>query len=211
MGKLYLNYPMIESYLHVKALPDITYIERKIPITLQPGDRYKGLVKKESVIVKLIDLPHRINDLLAGERYQVMDLQKRRECCEKILNISNEAMQEKQLDEALFVIGDSKKEKTLKYQLKDWLKKTEYVSKKQNYWQYMRNIFQQVIRQNICKAYRIQKNCLGEEELKGQFELIDLETVLKIQNKVSQDEVSGFIWVLSTCIFLVPDYNFKLL
>ena len=120
-------------------------------------------------------------------------------------------MQEKQLDEALFVIGDSKKEKTLKYQLKDWLKKTEYVSEKQNYWQYMRNIFQQVIRQNICKAYRIQKNCLGEEELKGQFEQIDLETVLKIQNKVSQDEVSGFIWVLSTCIFLVPDYNFKLL
>lgn len=54
MGKLYLNYPMNESYLHVKALPDITYIERKIPITLQPGDRYKGLVKKESVIVKLI-------------------------------------------------------------------------------------------------------------------------------------------------------------
>lgn len=52
-----------------------------------------------------------------------MDLQKRRECCEKILNISNEAIQEKQLDEALFVIGDSKKEKTLKYQLKDWLKK----------------------------------------------------------------------------------------
>lgn len=61
--------------------------------------------------------------MLAGERYQIMDLQKRRECCEKILNISNEAMQEKQLDEALFVIGDSKKEKTLKYQLKDWLKK----------------------------------------------------------------------------------------
>lgn len=61
--------------------------------------------------------------MLAGERYQIMDLQKRRECCEKILNISNEAIQEKQLDEALFVIGDSKKEKTLKYQLKDWLKK----------------------------------------------------------------------------------------
>lgn len=26
------------------------------------------------------------------------------------------------------------------------------------------------------------------------------------EEDIDQDEVSGFIWVLSTCIFLVPDY-----
>ncbi len=63
MGKLYLNYPMIESYLHLKSMPDGEYINRKIPVSLQPGDRYKCLVKSESVLGKFIELPHRIDKL----------------------------------------------------------------------------------------------------------------------------------------------------
>ncbi len=31
MGKLYINYPMIESYQHMKAVPDEDYVERKSP------------------------------------------------------------------------------------------------------------------------------------------------------------------------------------
>ena len=77
MGKLYLNYPMIESYLHLKSIPDEEYINRKIPVSLQPGDKYKGLVKSESVIEKVVELPHRIDDLLAGDRYRVSDVEKR--------------------------------------------------------------------------------------------------------------------------------------
>ena len=63
MGKLYVNYPMIESYLHLKSMPDGEYINRKIPVSLQPGDRYKCLVKSESVLGKFIELPHRIDKL----------------------------------------------------------------------------------------------------------------------------------------------------
>ena len=37
MGKLYLNYPMIESYQHLIQLPDQAYEERKIAVSLQPG------------------------------------------------------------------------------------------------------------------------------------------------------------------------------
>lgn len=41
MGKLYLNYPMIESCLHLKCLHDADYMNRKVPVTLQPGSEYK--------------------------------------------------------------------------------------------------------------------------------------------------------------------------
>lgn len=50
MGKLYINYPMIESYQHLRRLPDRDYAERKIPVSLQPGKRYKSLVARETVI-----------------------------------------------------------------------------------------------------------------------------------------------------------------
>lgn len=43
-GKLYINYPMIESYQHVKALPDDGYRERKVAVTLGSGKEYKALV-----------------------------------------------------------------------------------------------------------------------------------------------------------------------
>lgn len=126
MGKLYLNYPMIESYLHLKSVPDEEYINRKIPVSLQPGDRYKGMVKSESVIEKIVELPHRIDDLLAGDRYQVSNSEKRNGCCDAILKISTNEL-EKKLEEILHVVGDEKKEKTLKYQLKDWIIKIGYI------------------------------------------------------------------------------------
>ena len=50
MGKLYINYPMIESYQHLRTIPDSDFAERKIPVSLQPGSKYKELVGKESKI-----------------------------------------------------------------------------------------------------------------------------------------------------------------
>ena len=47
--------------------------------------------------------------------------------------------------------------------------------------------------------------------MKEQFEQVDLSQILNVQNEVSQDMENGFIWVLNTCIFLIPDYNFRLI
>ena len=41
--------------------------------------------------------------------------------------------------------------------------------------------------------------------------IMSLDTVLKIQNQCSKDDKSGYIWVLNTSVFLVADYNFKIL
>ena len=168
------------------------------------------MVKSESVIEKLVGLPHRIDDLLAGERYQVNDDEKRRECCDAILKLTENEL-EKNLEEILHIVRDEKKEKTLKYQLKDWILKLGYTHGNMTYWEYMRKIFLEVVYHNICKADRIQNEDTGENDLRKQFERIDLSEILDIQNKVSRDAEKGFIWILSTCVLLIPDYNFKLI
>ena len=210
MGKLYLNYPMIESYLHLKSIPDVEYINRKIPVSLHPGDKYKGMVKSESIIEKAVDFPHRIDDLLAGDRYRVSNPEKRSECCNAILNLSETNLEE-ELEEILHAVGDEKKEKTLKYQLKDWIIKIGYTRENRTYWTYMRKAFQEIICHNICKATKIQNKDTNENNLRKQFEEINLSDILNVQNEVGRDKEKGFIWVLSTCVLLIPDYNFNLI
>lgn len=210
MGKLYLNYPMIESYLHLKTIPDKEYIERKILVSLQPGAKYKAIVKSESIIQNAVELPHRIDDLLAGNKYQVSDIEKRQKCCDVILKLSKNVF-EKELEEILHVVGNEKKEETLKYQLKDWILKSGYTHRNMTYWEYMRKIFQEVTCHNICKAARIQNVDMNANNLRRQFEQLDLSEILSVQNEVSRNLEEGFIWVLSTCVLMIPDYNFKLL
>ena len=51
MGKLYINYPMLEACQHIKALPDPDFDERKIALTEDfGGNKYKKLVKKETCL-----------------------------------------------------------------------------------------------------------------------------------------------------------------
>lgn len=214
MGKLYLNYPMIESYQHLKSLPDEEYINRKISVSLQPGSKYKELVRNESVIEKAVDFPHRIEALLAGTRYRIEDADKRQICCDKILNISNDSEMERSLEEILRVVDDDKKARTLKYQLKDWIEKVRYTHENRTYWKHMREVIGKIVCHNIEKAYVIQhedRNDSNDRKLTEQFEQVDLSQILNVQNEVSQDMENGFIWVLNTCIFLIPDYNFRLI
>lgn len=46
MGKLYINYPMIESFYHLKSIPDKGYINRKVQVL--NGNEYKKLVNTEN-------------------------------------------------------------------------------------------------------------------------------------------------------------------
>lgn len=210
MGKLYINYPMIESYRHLKSIPDFDFAERKIPVSLQPGSRYKELVRLESVIEKIIEFPHKIDDLM-NEHFKITDMEIRQKYCEDILDFSNMAHIEKNLQNVLQneIIDD--KQKTLKYQLKDWISKAEYVRNGKTYWQYVRDLFVEIIYHNICKANRIQNDVynIEPEQYKECFESLDLGAILNIQNTFSNTS-SGFIWVLNTCVFVVADYNFSL-
>lgn len=212
MGKLYINYPMIESYQHLCQLPDGDFAERKIPVSLQPGKTYKSLVEQETIVGSIIDFPHKIDDLLE-KRFGVSDTEKRKKCCNEILKISSTDNIENMIDSVLQGEVEDNKLPTIKYQLADWVRKQRYAHINQTYWEYMRGVIQQVILHNICKANRILygQYQIPEDKYKEYFERLDLTEILKIQNLVSQDYVKGFIWVLNTCIYFIAEYNFKLI
>lgn len=211
MGKLYLNYPMIESYQHLRVLPDYEYIDKKIPVSLQPGKEYKTLVKEETAIAKLVEFPHRLEDLL-NRHFGICDVQKRRKCCKKILDISDEQNLENKIQNILYGVIEHGNLQTAKYQLRDKITRAEYVHNGQTYWEFMRRIFKQIICHNICKASKIQNNQypIENETYRQKFETLDLIKILEVQNIASRDVETGFIWVLNTCIFLVAEYNFAL-
>lgn len=48
-GKLYINYPMFESYYHLKQIPDYDYINRTIETKNCYSSTYKTLVKSEGI------------------------------------------------------------------------------------------------------------------------------------------------------------------
>lgn len=70
MGKLYINYPMRESYLHLKNCWDREYLERKQYIQSEDdkeGKRYKDCVKDESGISQYFELYQCIEEHLIGK------------------------------------------------------------------------------------------------------------------------------------------------
>lgn len=211
IGKLYINYPMLESYQHLTVLPDSDYAKRRIPVSLQPGVRYKELVREETVIAKSVEFPHKIEKLL-NEHYGIHDECMWRKCYDTILNISDgDGIAEKVQEVLREAMADGRLQ-TAKYQFLDMISKIGYAYKGETYWSYMRSVFQQIIFHNICKANEIQKGQYQIEtgEYKECFECIDLTEILKIQNAASRDLVNGFIWVINTCLFFVAEYNFTL-
>lgn len=210
-GMLYLNYPMIESYQHLKGIPDSAYAGRKIPVTLQPGKEYKNLVKRESSIKCLMEFTNKIAALLQ-DHYGIFESSLCGQCFHDILNLSDT---DNLTDKIAYILQgkmESTKLNTAKYHFSALLSKQEYLKKGISYWQNMRSIFQQIIIHNICKANKIQNGNyqISPEEYKYYYEKLNLPEILKQQNTVSNDPTNGYIWVLNTCVFLIAEYNFKL-
>lgn len=211
IGRLYINYPMIESYQHLRALPDEDYAERKIPVSLQPGKKYKELVRNETGISHLVEFPHKVRELLC-EHFGITNEQTCRSCYENILSISDEKCLENRMQKILQNAIKNEALQTAIYQFSTLVVKLGYAHIGDTYWEYMRKVFKQVILHNICKAKRIQTGQyqVENDKYKECFENIDMSVILNAQNLVSQNVQTGFIWVLNTCVFFVAEYNFSL-
>lgn len=212
MGMLYINYPMIESYQHLQLLPDSDYANRKIPVTLQPGTEYKALVRAETIIARLVEFPHKIENLL-NEHFGIRNEQKAKQYCKEILDISDDVNLDDKIQNILYGVIEDSSLQTARYQIKALISKAEYAHNGQTYWHHMREIFKQIICHNICKANQIQNNQYQIEDSKYKqcFRELDLTRILEIQNAASQNMDTGFIWVLNTSVFFVADYNFSLI
>lgn len=212
MGKLYVNYPMIESYQHLCKLPDDEYAERKISVSLQPGKKYKELVRKETILSALIDFPHRVDELLKKE-FGLSDEEDRKRCRDGILKIAETDNIDEAIYETLQCLVEENELTTAKHKLAKWIKEQKYVHEHQTYWIYMRRVLRQIIEHNICKGNKIQyaRYQIPEGKYREYFESLDLTEILKEQNSVSTDQEKGFIWVLNTCVFFIAEYNFNLI
>ena len=146
------------------------------------------------------------------KHFGVSDAEKRKKCCNEILEISSVNRMEKAIENALQGVVAEHILPTVKYQLVDWVTKQGYVHTNLTYWKFIRGVFKQVIYHNISKANRIQygQYQIPENKYKEYFERLDLTEILKIQNLASKDNIMGFIWVLNTCIYFIAEYNFKL-
>ena len=143
------------------------------------------------------------------EHFKIADDEKRRECCEKIFALKSEENLHEQIHTILSGIIKAEYADTAKYQLAYMIKRVKYAKSGQTYWRCMRNIFKQIILHNVFKAVKLQYNIeiTDKEKYRDNFERIDPNIILNIQNTVSKNNESGFIWILCTCVFLVPEYN----
>ena len=207
MGKLYLNYPMIESYQHLTCFTDADYDELTVKVSLQPGFQYKNLVK-DTFVAKLINLPKKLEEILS-DRFGIEDIEACKKCTRKLLEISKTINLLENINHVLIEVLSEKDINTAKYQINSLMLNGGYIQNNKNYYEYMREVFKQIVLHNISKGSKIQN--INSNVNKSLFELLDSNKILNLQNNVSRDTVTGYIWVLNTCVFIIPDYNFKLI
>lgn len=211
VGKLYINYPMIESYQHLSVIPDSDCADRSVSVTLQPGKRYKNMVK-DTMIAKMINLPEKMKEILM-HKFHLPDQISCDSCVGKLLSINCKEQLEEQIAEHLSDFLAENDLATAKYLFADKIMSCNYLDLEETYFESMRMLFKQIIRHNICKASKIQGGIyeIGEVQLKERYRELDLREILMHQNDFSKSPISGMIWVLNTCVFFVPDYNFQLI
>lgn len=100
---------------------------------------YKTLVAKETVIRTVVEFPHRLDDLLKNH-LDVSSMQRRKICCNKLLNISDANSMAMIVQMALQGVNEEGKLLTTKYQLIDWIKRQKYTYASQTYWEYTRDM-----------------------------------------------------------------------
>lgn len=210
VGKLFVNYPMIESYQHFDGWPNDGFENVSVPVTLQPGSQYKNLVKN-TMIANLVELPIKIDEILK-EKFHVSNESMRYKCVEDLLLLNNEEGLEQKLEMLLSTILAGPNLKTAQYHMLDVLTKAGYLMKGSTYYDYMRILFIHIIRHNVFKARKItgESYCSDPKEFRTVYDAINFVEILQRENDFSRDETNGIIMVLNTSVFFVPDYNISL-
>lgn len=78
---------------------------------------------------------------------------------------------------------------------------------------YTRETFKAFVVHNLCKASAITGGTtdISEQTARQYWQEIDYSRILDVQNQCAADAVNGFVYVLATCLFFIPEYNSKLI
>lgn len=200
VGQLYINYPMVESYLDFSSSDTVDFLDKKLLINSETSN-YKNKCNKNE-FAKVIDLyKNRDNHLV--HKFNITDTIKWTECMENILSITTSNNISDEITQILSSELDQSYINTAIHFFTNILERCNY-----NYYDYVRKTFQQIIKQNILKAYKIQQGTTSNLTLTETFHSIDLLRILHKQNQASNlPDPDSFIWILNTCIMLIADYN----
>lgn len=205
MGKLYINYPMVESYEHLYSLPDPQYENLKVSVSLRPGSQYKRIVQKTE-LSKIMEFPVRLNSVLKSYHISDKDCES---CVEALLGIEDGNKIEEKIQSIMKdYLGESELRRAV-HHIPKVLSEGKYLAFNKPFWLYLRNIFSQIIILNICKANLIQNGlyAVKDAELRGVFSRLNEVLILKKQNSLSKDPDKGIIWVLNMSILFVAEYD----
>ena len=115
VGRLYINYPMIESYQHLESLPDQNYEQRWIPANFERGSWYKNQIKA-TIVTEYVDFPKKISKLLM-DNFKVTEEEKCKECVMALLEISEKEALENKIELILQNNVQEAELKTAKYRM----------------------------------------------------------------------------------------------
>ena len=78
---------------------------------------------------------------------------------------------------------------------------------------YTRELFRDFVIHNLCKASAMTRGTtdISAHTAQQYWQRLSLEEILDVQNQCSQDAVNGFVHVLATCLFFIPEYHSKLI
>ena len=210
-GKLYINYPMVESYWDSFDSLKEPFCQKKVMLPFKNGNAYK-LKTEKSQIAQAVQFPERLNDVLE-KQYGIHDSRTRQECINQILSLKESDFLLEKIEEILKDKVDERLLKTAKYFVRDKVIKIGYSERMVTYIEFMRKELCKIIYRNIRKANLIQN---GEynvpcNDMKESLYNLDFSKILNEQNNCSRDEKNGFVWVLNTSVLLVPNYAFSLI
>lgn len=210
-GKLFLNYPMVEAYRDFAGWPDASFEYTEVTSKLQTGQEYKSRVMN-TMVAKMVDLPDTLESTLEN-RYHMSKTEKRIKCAKELLQLRPEEATVETLASVLSQFMSEEKVMTAKYQMRSLLESSEHWKEGCTYYEYMRCLFCEIVKHNICKArsivgkpYQVDASVLYDEY----FHLSLLE-VLERQNELSRDKQQGVIKILNTGVFFVADYRISLI
>lgn len=215
-GKLYINYPMIESYMNFKSFPSKNYVsdqyyEDEI-IFIDECLKYKEKFKQNTDFNKFFyDKFNFLDDLKKqlSKRFEIDD-KNLNEIVDGFCNISNEEDLKEYISSNFNQkICENKRKQALNY-IPKIVERSGYIKNKKTYYNYIKSIIKKIIYYNVCKSNKIlnDRYSIDEYEYESVFKNLDYDKILEIQNNSCLHK--NYMCILNTCLFLIPSYNFNL-
>lgn len=206
VGQLYLNYPMVESYLDYNEFDYDAFKNKIFKAHVSKGNEYKHQVSK-SKLSKIFGAFDKLISILDDE---IHDFELSEKTIINLLSINDSSDLFTKINSELCSVVCTDKLRTLTYHFKSIIEQLDYLQKGLNYFEYLKLIFINIIHSNIRKANYILGGSfeITNEQLKDiYFDHIELSKILDKQNVVSNDFNTGFVWVLNSSLFIAANYK----